>query len=64
MNFGDNTTRIIIAVVGVLTLLAGGAFISYKKNKKKTSRNSQSGIIQVGDGNRVTGEDDKSTNQK
>ncbi len=56
------TTEIISAIIGLLTLIAGGALISIKKSKKRNQKSHQENIKIEGDGNKVIGGDDNSNN--
>ncbi len=55
----ENLTEIIIALISLLTLIAGGAWLSIKKSKRNTSK--QENINITGDGNKIIGRDDNST---
>lgn len=54
------TIEIISAVIGLLTLLAGGALISIKKSKKRNQKSQQDNIKIKGDRNKIIGGDDNS----
>lgn len=56
------TTEIISAIIGLLTIIAGGALISIKKSKKRNQKSRQENIKIKGDGNKVIGGDDNSNN--
>jgi hypothetical protein len=59
----SQTAQIVIAVIGLLTVIAGGAWISKTISKRRTSRSTQSGINITGDQNKVIGGDDNSKNE-
>lgn len=56
------TTEIISAIIGLLTIIAGGALISIKKSKKRNQKSRQENIKIKGDGNKIIGGDDNSNN--
>lgn len=55
-----STQNIILALLGLLTALAGGAWITKKVSNSKKSANRQSDIRISGDSNKVVGGDDNS----
>lgn len=61
MNLDDNTTKIIGYVAAIIIAIVSGSMIAIKINKSKKNSSKQSDITQTGDGNKVTGGDDKST---
>jgi hypothetical protein len=63
MNLDDNTTKIIIAIITVITVIMGGAFISIRKTRKNKSKNSISNINISGNNSKVVGGDDNSKNK-
>ncbi|KPQ12988.1 MAG: hypothetical protein HLUCCX10_14390 [Algoriphagus marincola HL-49] len=58
----DNMTKIIIAVVALVTAIIGGALISINKSRKRNSKSSQDNISIKGNKNKVIGGDDNSKN--
>lgn len=58
----ENTTKIIIAIVALLTAIISGALISINKSRKRSSKSSQDNIHIQGNDNKVIGGDDKSKN--
>lgn len=59
----STTAQIILAIIGLLTVLAGGALISKKISKKRNTKSFQSNIKMSGTGNKVIGGDDNSANK-
>lgn len=53
-------TEIIIAVIGLLTVVVGGALISINKSKKRNQKTNQENITIKGKKNKVIGGDDNS----
>lgn len=53
-------TEIIIAVIGLLTVVVGGALISINKSKKRNQKTNQENIMIKGKKNKVIGGDDNS----
>ena len=58
----DNMTKIIIAVIALVTAIIGGALISINKSRKRNTKSSQDNIKIKGDKNKVIGGDDNSKN--
>lgn len=56
----DNTTKIIIAVIALITVIIGGALVSINKSKKRKSETTQDNIEINGNENKVIGGDDNS----
>ena len=56
----DNTTKIIIAVIALVTAIIGGALISINKSRKRNTKSSQDNIKIKGNKNKVIGGDDNS----
>ncbi|CAL2061989.1 hypothetical protein [Tenacibaculum sp. 190524A05c] len=56
----DNTTKIIIAVIALVTAIIGGALISINKSRKRNTKSSQDNITIKGNNNKVVGGDDNS----
>ncbi|MBU2928858.1 hypothetical protein [Winogradskyella psychrotolerans] len=56
----DNTTKIIIAVIALITAIIGGALISINKSRKRNTKTKQDNIKIKGDKNKVIGGDDNS----
>ncbi len=61
MTFDENTTKIILAIVGIVTIALGGSWIAIRKSKKRTNTVSQKNITITGKG-KVVGGDDNSIN--
>jgi len=57
----EQTTKIILAVIAVLTVIVGGSLIAIKKSKKRNTKSHQENITITGDKNKVIGGDDNST---
>jgi hypothetical protein len=53
--------EIVLAGIALLTVVAGGAWFSFKKSKNRTSTTNQSNIKMKGNGNKVVGGDDNSS---
>lgn len=62
MDLNENSTKIILGVFALVTVIVGSAWVSKKKNKKRSSRNMVSNIKIEGDKNKIIGGDDNSTN--
>ena len=60
MNFDENTTKIVLGIIALLTVIVSGALITIKKTKKKNTRNTISNIEISGDNSKVVGGDDNS----
>jgi len=60
MNFDENATKIVLGIISLLLLIAGGALITIKKTKKRSSRNTISNVEIKGNKNKIIGGDDKS----
>lgn len=58
----ENTVKIILAILGIISIIVGGAFISKKISKNRTSKSNQQNISINGDKNKVIGGDDNSKN--
>jgi glucose uptake protein GlcU len=58
----DNTTKIIIAVITLVTVIIGGALISINKSRKRNTKTNQRNIKIKGNQNKVIGGDDNSKN--
>ncbi|WP_299221250.1 hypothetical protein [uncultured Aquimarina sp.] len=56
----DNTTKIIIAVIALVTAIIGGALISINKSRKRNTKTNQDNIKIKGKKNKVIGGDDNS----
>ncbi|MHA7056110.1 hypothetical protein ACWGOQ_0002750 [Aquimarina sp. M1] len=56
----DNTTKIIIAVIALVTAIIGGALISINKSRKRNTNTNQDNIKIKGKKNKVIGGDDNS----
>ena len=56
----EHTTEIIIAIIGLLTVIIGGALISIKKSKKRNQKSQQDNITIKGKENKIIGGDDNS----
>lgn len=54
----DNTTKIIIAVIALITAIIGGALISINKSRKRKTETNQENINIKGNKNKVIGGDD------
>jgi glucose uptake protein GlcU len=61
MQVDENTSKIILGVIALLTVIAGGAIYSVKKSKNRRTNTTQKNITQSGNGNKVVGGDDNST---
>ncbi len=62
MNFDDNTTKIVLAIIGIIAAIIGGSFIAIKISKKRSNNVRQENITINGSG-KVVGGDDKSSNR-
>jgi hypothetical protein len=62
INMDENTTKIILAIIGIVTILVSGALISIKRIKKRESKNSISNITIKGNRNKLVGGNDNSKN--
>jgi len=62
MNLDDNTTKIIVGLIALLTVIVSGALISIKKIRKRNTRNTISNVKITGDNSKVVGGDDNSRN--
>ncbi len=58
----DNTTKIILGLIALLTVIVSGALISIKKTRKRNTRNTISNVKITGDNSKVVGGDDNSRN--
>jgi uncharacterized protein YneF (UPF0154 family) len=56
----DNTTKIIIAVIALVTAIIGGALISINKSRKRNTKTNQDNIKIKGNKNKVIAGDDNS----
>jgi len=56
----DNSTKIIIAVIALITAIIGGALISINKSRKRNTKTKQDNIKIKGNKNKVIGGDDNS----
>ena len=56
----DNSTKIIIAVIALITAIIGGALISINKSRKRNTKTNQDNIKIKGNKNKVIGGDDNS----
>ena len=56
----DNTIKIIIAVIALVTAIIGGALISINKSRKRNTKTNQDNIKIKGNKNKVIGGDDNS----
>jgi glucose uptake protein GlcU len=63
MDLDDNTTKIILGLIALLTVIVSGALISIKKTWKKNTRNTISNVKITGDKSKVVGGDDNSRNK-
>ncbi|WP_196888230.1 hypothetical protein [Aureivirga sp. CE67] len=63
MNFDENTTKIIIALIAVLTIIVSGALITIKKTKKRTTKNSFTNVNVSGNDSKIVAGDDNSKNR-
>ena len=61
MTLDENTTKIILAIAGILTVAVGGSWIAIRKSKKRSNTVRQENITISGSG-KVVGGDDNSTN--
>lgn len=62
MNLDDNTTKIILYILGIIVAIIGASFIAIKISKKRSNNVRQENIIVKGSG-KVIGGDDKSINK-
>jgi hypothetical protein len=62
MDFDENIMKIIGYVIAAIVTIAGGSLLAIKISKNKKYKNTQSNITMTGNGNKVVGGDDKSTN--
>jgi len=62
MNLDDNTTKIVLGLIALLTVIVSGALISIKKTRKRNTRNTISNVNITGDKSKVVGGDDNSRN--
>lgn len=62
MNLDDNTTKIILGLIALLTVIVSGALISIKKIRKRNTRNTISNVKITGNNSKVVGGDDNSRN--
>ncbi|HEY0744379.1 MAG TPA: hypothetical protein VGD40_23095 [Chryseosolibacter sp.] len=60
MNLDENTTKIVVGVLVLLTAAVGGAIISIRKSKNRQTRTHQENITIGGSNNKVVGGDDNS----
>ncbi|WP_346881289.1 hypothetical protein [uncultured Algibacter sp.] len=58
----DNSTKIIIAIIALVTAIIGGALISINKSRKRNTKTNQDNIKIKGNKNKVIGGDDNSKN--
>lgn len=63
MTFDENTTKIGLGIIALVTVIVSGALITIKKTKKKNTRNSISNIDISGNNSKVVGGDDNSNNK-
>lgn len=56
----DYTTKIVIAVIALVTAIIGGALISINKSRKRNTKTNQDNIKIKGNKNKVIGGDDNS----
>ncbi len=63
MEFDDNTTKIVLSLIALLTVLVSGALITIKKTKKRNTKNTISNVEISGDNSKIIGGDDNSTNK-
>lgn len=56
----DNTTKILIAVIALVTAIIGGTLISINKSRKRNTKTNQDNIKIKGNKNKVIGGDDNS----
>lgn len=63
MNLDDNTTKIILGLIALLTVIVSGALISIKKTRKRNTRNTISNVKITGGNSKVVGGDDNSRNK-
>lgn len=63
MTFDENTIKIVLGIIALVTVIVSGALITIKKTKKKTTRNSISNIDISGNNSKVVGGDDNSKNK-
>ncbi len=63
MNLDDNTTKIVLGLIALLTVIVSGALISIKKTRKRNTRNTISDVKITGDNSKVVGGDDNSRNK-
>ena len=63
MNFDDNVTKIILGLITLITVIAGGALISIKKTRKSNSKKAISNVNISGHNSKVVGGDDNSKNK-
>jgi len=62
MDFDNETLKIIGYVVAGIAAISGGALFAIKKSKSKKISSKQSNVTMTGDGNKIIGGDDNSTN--
>lgn len=60
MSLDDNTTKIILAIIAVISILVSGAFVSIKKNKSR--KHIIKNIEVKGHNSKIVGGDDHSVN--
>jgi len=63
MTFDESSTKIIIGIIGLLTVIVTGAFISIKIIRKRNTKNTISNVHISGQNNKIVGGDDKSINR-
>ena len=63
MNFDENTTKIVVAIIALLTAIVSGALVTIRKMKKKSTRNTFSNVKITGNNNKIVGGDDNSKNK-
>jgi hypothetical protein len=56
----DNTFKIMMAVIALVTAIIGGALVSINKSRKRNTKSSQDNIKIKGNKNKVIGGDDNS----
>jgi glucose uptake protein GlcU len=60
MDFNDNTTKIILAIIALVIAIIGGSFISIRRSKNRRNNVRQDNIDVSGDNSKVIGGDDNS----
>ena len=63
MNFDENSTKIILGLIALLTVIISGALITIKKTKKRSTRNTISNVKISGNNSKIVGSDDNSNSK-